>query len=384
MIFRLNFLSCVLLAFLSLSLGLVGASRAGEAHTVYVGTYTGAKSEGIYAFTFDPANGTAGNARLVAKTPSPSFLALHPNGRFLYAVNEVGEWHGEKGGGLSAFKIEADGGLTLLNHAPTAGGAPCHLTLDSQGRAVLVANYSGGSVISYRLEADGRIGARASFSQHTGSSVNQRQEAPHAHGIYLDSQDRFAYVPDLGIDEVVIYRFDATTGELKPNTPAGVKLPPGSGPRHFALHPTKPLAWSLNELLSTVTTLKLNPATGALTAETTVSTLPEGFTGGNSTAEIFVHPGGRFLYASNRGHDSIAVFTIDEFSGALSLVQNQPIGGKTPRSFALDPAGRWLLAAAQGSDVVNVFRIDSDSGRLATTPATVAVPVPVCLVFRVH
>jgi 6-phosphogluconolactonase len=385
MISRLNFLSCVLVAFLSLSLGLVGSGRAGDAHTVYVGTYTGAKSEGIYAFTFDPANGTAGNARLVAKTPSPSFLALHPNGRFLYAVNEVGEWHGEKGGGLSAFKIEADGGLTLLNHAPTAGGAPCHLTLDSQGRAVLVANYSGGSVISYRLEADGRIGARASFSQHTGSSVNQRrQEAPHAHGIYLDSQDRFAYVPDLGIDEVVIYRFDATTGELKPNTPAGVKLPPGSGPRHFALHPTKPLAWSLNELLSTVTTLKLNPATGALTAETTVSTLPEGFTGGNSTAEIFVHPGGRFLYASNRGHDSIAVFTIDETSGALSLVQNQPIGGKTPRSFALDPTGRWLLAAAQGSDVVNVFRIDSDSGRLATTPATVAVPVPVCLVFRAH
>ncbi|HSH17117.1 MAG TPA: lactonase family protein, partial [Verrucomicrobiae bacterium] len=276
-------------------------------------------------------------------------------------------------------------GLTLLNHAPTAGGAPCHLTLGSQGRAVLVANYSGGSIISYRLEADGRIGSRASFIQHTGSSVNQRrQEAPHAHGIYLDARDRFAYVPDLGIDEVVIYRFDAATGELELNSPAGVKLPPGSGPRHFALHPTKPLAWSLNELLSTVTALEVNPTTGALTAGITVSTLPAGFVGGNSTAEIFVHPTGRFLYASNRGHDSIAVFTIDETSGALSLVQHQPISGKTPRSFALDPTGRWLLAAAQGSDVVNVFRVDPASGRLATKPASVAVPVPVCLVFRAH
>lgn len=385
MITQRNFLASFLVVISSLAVLLAGVGRTADAYTVYVGTYTGAKSEGIYAFAFDPANGTVGTARLLAKTPSPSFLALHPNGQVLYAVNEVGEWHGEKGGGLSAFKIEADGGLTLLNHAPTAGGAPCHLTLDSQGRAVLVANYSGGSVISYRLEADGRIGSRASFIQHTGSSVNQRrQEAPHAHGIYLDARDRFAYVPDLGLDEVVIYRFDAATGELKPNAPAGVKLPPGSGPRHFAWHPTKPLAWSLNELLSTVTALEVHPATGALTAGTTVSTLPAGFTGGNSTAEIFAHPGGRFLYASNRGHDSIAVFTVAENSGALSLVQNQPIGGKTPRSFALDPTGRWLLAAAQGSDVVNVFRVDPAAGQLTTTPASVAVPVPVCLVFRAH
>jgi 6-phosphogluconolactonase len=358
------------------------SAGAGEGLLTYVGTYTGAKSKGIYAFDFNAATGKAGEPRLVVETPSPSFLALHPNGKVLYAVNEVNELNGEKGGGLSAFKIEADGKLTLLNQASTVGSGPCHLTIDSKGRAVLAANYGGGSVVSYRLEADGRLGKRASFIQHTGSSVDkQRQEGPHAHGIYLDATDRFAYVPDLGLDKVLIYRFDGATGELKPHDPAAGVLSPGSGPRHFALHPAKPLAWSLNEMLSTITTLHVIKPNGGLMPGGTISTLPVGFTGVSSTAEIFVHPGGRFLYASNRGHDSIALFVINPSDGSLTPIEQVPIGGKTPRSFALDPSGKWLLAAGQDSDSISIFAITAATGRLTATGEKINAPTPVCLVF---
>ena len=381
---RRNFIRSIVATFALASLASSTAMFAADQYTVYVGTYTGAKSKGIYAFDFNAATGKAGEARLAAEIASPSFLALHPEGKVLYAVNEVNEVNGEKGGGLSAFKIEAGGKLTLLNQASTVGSGPCHLTVDSKGCAVLVANYGGGSVVSYRLEADGRLGKRASFIQHTGSSVDkQRQEAPHAHGIYLDATDRFAYVPDLGLDKVLIYRFDGATGELKANDPAAGVLSPGSGPRHFAQHPTKPLAWSLNEMLSTVTTMHVDKSNGGLKAGGTVSTLPAGLIiEGNSTAEIFAHPNGKFLYASNRGHDSIAAFAINEADGALSPLQHQLIGGKTPRSFGIDPSGRWLLAAAQSSDVINVFALDDKTGRLATSSGKVAVPTPVCVVFQ--
>jgi 6-phosphogluconolactonase len=316
------------IAFLALAGPLQPA--AADRYTVYAGTYTGATSKGIYAFAFDAATGKTGEPRLVAETPSPSFLALHPRGTVLYAVNEVNEINGEPGGGLSAFRILPDGGLHLLNQASTAGAGPCHLAVDSQGRVVMAVNYGGGSTVSHQLEADGRLGQRASFIQHSGSSVNQRrQEGPHAHGIYLSANDRFAYVPDLGLDKVLIYRLERETGVLTVNDPPAGIVPPGSGPRHFALHPKLAYAWSLNELLSTVTTFKVNANTGALEPLSTVSTLPAGFEGNNSTAEIFVHPGGRLVYASNRGHDSIAVFRLDESTGALTLIQNQPVGGRT-------------------------------------------------------
>jgi 6-phosphogluconolactonase len=356
---------------------------AGEPVSVYAGTYTGPKSKGIYRFEFDSTTGTPGSLMLAAETPSPSFLALHPNGKLLYAVNEVNEFKGEKGGALSAFAIGKEGTLSLLNQASTGGPGPCHLSVDSQGKVVIAANYSGGSVISYRLNPDGRIGSRGSFIQHTGSSVNrQRQEGPHAHGAYLDAKDRFVYVPDLGLDKIMIYRLDGARGDLKPNDPPAGILPPGSGPRHFALHPRLPFAWSINELLSTVTTFTVNNLTGALDAVASVPALPGDFTGQSSTAEIFIHPNGRFLYGSNRGHDSIAVFAIDDSTGRLTLVQHQPIGGRAPRGFAIDPTGRWLLAAAQDSDVVNVFKIDAATGRLSSTPGTIKVPAPVCLVFH--
>lgn len=358
-------------------------AAAASVLTVYAGTYTGGESKGVYAFDFDTDSGEAGAVQLVAEVASPSFLALHPGGGQLYAVNEVNEVNGTKGGGITAFQIGPDGGLTKLNEATTRGGGPCHLTVAPDGSTVLGANYGGGSVISYRLQPDGRLGAEASFIQHSGSSVNPgRQKEPHAHGIYLDQAARFAMVPDLGMDQVLVYRFDAGTGRLTPNDPPGVKIAPGSGPRHFAAHPTLPLAWSLNELLSTITTLNYDATQGVLTPSTTVSTLPAGHSGNNSTAEIFVHPNGRYLYASNRGHDSIAGFAIDQKSGELTLLQHQPIDGKTPRSFALDPSGRWLLAAGQNSNTVTVFRIEAGTGRLAQAGAPFAVPRPVCLIFR--
>jgi len=367
---------------LSLPLAVPAASSLGT-YDVYVGTYTGAKSKGIYRFAFDAATGKAGSPELAAETPSPSFLALHPGGKALYAVNEVNEFAGEKGGGLSAFAITDGGTLKPLNQASTVGAGPCHVTVDAGGKAVLVANYGGGSVVSCQLKPDGSIGLRASFVQHTGSSVNpDRQEGPHAHGIYLDARDRFAYVPDLGLDQIRIYRFAASTGTLTANDPPAGRLAPGSGPRHFAMHPRLPYAWSLNELLCTVTTFHVVAESGALHATTTASTLPGERTPGDSTAEIFVHPNGKFIYASNRGHDSITVFAIDEATGGLTTVQNQPLGARTPRNFALDPSGHWLLAAAQGSDVIKVFRIDSTTGRLAGTGENVSVPTPVCLVFR--
>jgi len=353
-----------------------------ESLTAYVGTYTGGGSRGIYAFAFDTDTGDTGTVRLVAGSQNPSFLALHPKAKVIYAVNELDEVEGEPGGGLSAFAILDDGSLQILNQVSTVGGSPCHLAVTPGGGAVLVANYGGGSVVSYRLEADGRIGSRASFVQHRGSSVDPaRQTGPHAHGVHLDPAGRFAFVPDLGLDQVRVYRVDPATGVLTPHEPASASLDPGSGPRHVALHPDGTFAWALNELRSTVTAFRLDSRAGVLTPVATVSTLPKEYRGNNSTAEIMVHPRGRFLYASNRGHDSVAVFVIDPKTGELDPVQHQPTGGRTPRNFNLTPDGRWLLAAGQGSDNVTVFQVDETTGRLRRHGAGVVVPSPVCLVF---
>jgi 6-phosphogluconolactonase len=357
------------------------SSAAAGVFTVYVGTYTGNESKGIYAFELDPGTGKTGPVRLVAETENPSFLALHPDGQHLYAVNETSSFNGEKGGGLSAFKITGDGSLAALNQKSTKGGAPCHLSIAPDGGSALVANYGGGSVISYRLETGGRLGEEGSFIQHHGSSVNeQRQEGPHAHGIYLAPGGKFALVPDLGLDRVLVYEFDGSNGRLSAAAQPSASVAPGSGPRHLAIHPNAKFVFVLNELSSTVTTFMFDPDTGAMKALGTVSTLPDRFEG-NSTAEIFVHPNGRFVYASNRGHDSIAVFGIEETSGKLTLVEHEPTGGRTPRNFNIDPSGRWLLAANQNSGTVSVFKIDPQSGKLSRHGEQVKVPTPVCLVF---
>jgi 6-phosphogluconolactonase len=350
---------------------------------VYVGTYTDGKSQGIYLFELDSDTGKMTPAGLATETTNPSFLAIHPNHRFLYAVNEIGEFGGKQSGAVSAFAIDpASGRLALLNQQPSGGGAPCHITVDREGKHVLVANYAGGSVAVLPIQPDGRLGAATAFVQHHGSSVNrQRQEAPHAHSINLDAANRFAFAADLGLDKVLVYRFDPAKGTLAANDPPAAQVDPGSGPRHFAFHPSGRFAYVINEMGSTVTAFRYHSRTGTLEPLHTLSTLPAGFAGSTSTAEVQAHPSGKFLYGSNRGHDSIAIFRIDPETGRLTTAGHQPTGGKTPRNFGIDPTGTYLLAANQGSDNIVVFRIDPETGRLTPTGQVVEVPSPVCVKF---
>lgn len=354
---------------------------AGKTVTVYVGTYTaGTESKGIYRFTLDLDTGQLTPAGEPAAAANPSFLAFHPSGRFLYAVSEVRDFE-PNAGAVSAFAIDPKtGALTLLNQQSSKGPGPCHLSLDKDGKNVLVANYGGGSVAVLPVQADGRLKTSSTLLQHLGSSVNpRRQAAPHAHSINLDPVNRYALVADLGLDKVFVYRFEAGAGTLLPHDPQSFQTAPGAGPRHLAFRPGGANAYVINEMTSTVTALRWDAANGELTEIQTLSTLPEGFSGDNSTAEVVVSPDGKFLYGSNRGHDSIAIFAIDQASGRLTPVGHQPTLGKTPRNFAIDPSGAYLLAANQGSDTLAVFRIDRATGRLTPVGAPVSVPRPVCV-----
>ncbi|MGE4183305.1 MAG: lactonase family protein [Limisphaerales bacterium] len=350
---------------------------------VFFGTYTGAKSQGIYASRFDAATGTLGEPILAATSPNPSFLAMHPSGKFLYAVNEVGEFRGQKGGSVTAFSVDSHtGSLTRLNEQPSHGAAPCHLVVDKTGRRVLVANYNGGNVASIPVESDGSLGVgNHVVVAHEGWSVNpQRQAGPHAHSINLDSANRFAVAADLGIDKLMVYRFDASSGALEPNDVPAVRLPAGSGPRHFAFRPNQRNAYVINEMLSTVAAFRYDAKSGEFTWIDSYKTLPEGSDAWNSTAHIEVHPSGKFVYGSNRGHDSIVVFSADR-RGRLTWVENEPTQGKTPRNFGVDPTGRWLLAANQNSDSVVVFRVDAKTGALEPTGGKIEVGAPVCVKY---
>lgn len=347
---------------------------------VYVGTYTNRGSKGIYTFELDLASGAPSPVTLAAETVNPSFLAIHPSNRFLYAVNEVGEIGGMKSGAVSAFAIDPQTGkLTFLNQQPSKGTSPCHLVVDNRGRYVLVANYGGGSVTVLPILPDGRLGEATSFVQHEGKSINpKRQEAPHAHSINLDAANRFAIVADLGLDRLLVYRFDAVKGMLTPNEPPFASVAPGAGPRHFAFHPNGRFAYVINELNSTVTAFSYDAQKGVLTELQTVTTLPEKFQGDNWTAEVQVHPLGKFLYGSNRGHDSIVIFAI-EGDGKLRLIGHQPTQGKFPRHFGIDPTGNYLLVANQNTDNIVFFRIDPQTGKLHPTGQVVDVPMPVCV-----
>ncbi|HKZ33594.1 MAG TPA: lactonase family protein [Vicinamibacteria bacterium] len=347
--------------------------------TVYVGTYTDGTSRGIYRTSLDTASGRASAPVLAAEAKNPSFLALHPSGRFLYAVSEVDELAGAKTGAVSAFAIDPKtGDLTLLNQQPSEGGAPCHLIVDHGGRNLLVANYGGGTVALLRIGADGKLQPAASVRHHEGQGPTAaRQQKPHAHGIYLDAAERFAFAPDLGADRVFVYRFDAEKGTLTPQGAAPVE--PGSGPRHLAFHPKGRHAYVISELSNTITVFGYDPAKGELSLLETVKTLPEGFAGTSYTAEIEVSPDGRFLYGSNRGHDSLVVFRIDAASGRLALVGHVPVGGAWPRHFAIAAGGRLLLAAHQRSGTIAVFKLDETSGIPAPLGASVAVDRPACL-----
>lgn len=347
---------------------------------VYVGTYTG-KSKGIYLGALDLRTGELTVSGVAAKSTNPSFLALHPSHRFLYAVNEVDNVTGFKGGTVSAFAVDPQtGALTFLNQQGSRGMAPTHLAVDPSGKNVLVANYNSGSVAVLPIAADGSLGAATGFAQHHGSSVNKsRQSGPHAHCVALAPDNRFAFVADLGLDEVLIYQFDPVQGTITPNAPPFGAVPPGSGSRHLAFHPDGRFAYVINELTSTITAFSYDAATGALQPQQTISTLPDGYKKTNSTAEVRVHPSGKYLYGSNRGHDSIAIFSIDPATGLLTLLGHQPTGGKTPRSFSIDPTGAYLLAANQDSDTITRFHIDPQTGLLAPIGKPVAVPTPVCV-----
>lgn len=358
-----------------------GESSAKEAW-VFFGTYTGGNSKGIYRARIDLSSGALSDLQLAAEVENPSFLALHPNGKFLYAAGEVSKFKGEAGGAVSAFALDRKTGkLTLLNQQSSRGAGPCHLVVDRAGKNVLVANYGGGSVAVLPIDEDGRLREASSFVQHKGSSINrQRQEAPHAHSINLDAAGAFAVVADLGLDKLLVYRFDAEQGHLTPNDPPYNAVAPGAGPRHFAFHPNGRLAYAINELHSTLTALAYDAKRGTLKEIETVSTLPEPVKG-NSTAEVQVHPSGKFVYGSNRGHDSLAIFAVDQETGRLTSRGHQSTGGKTPRNFGIDPTGAFLLAANQSSDTVVVFRIDPETGKLTPTGQSLEVPKPVCVKF---
>ena len=358
-----------------------------KAMLVYIGTYTGAqsKSKGIYVSRLDLASGTLSEPVLAADSANPSFLAVHPTRDLVYAVNEIGNYDGKASGSVSAFGITREtGALVALNRQPSVGAGPAHLVVDHSGRNVLVANYGGGSVAVLPIAPDGTLRPASAFIQHTGSSVNpQRQKEPHAHSIIVDPADRFVYVADLGIDKVMIYRLDAGKGLLVANDPPFTAVEPGVGPRHVALHPQRRFAYVINELRNSVTALARDPERGGLTALQTIPTLPpdQPALPNYSTAEVLVHPSGKFLYGSNRGHDSIAVFTIDESSGRLTFVETQPTQGSTPRGFGIDPTGGYLLAGNQRSDSVVVFRINRETGRLTPTGSRIEVGSPVSVKF---
>ena len=366
--------------------GVAAAQKHGNNYLVYVGTYTNtpAGSKGIYVYRYDASSGKLTSLGVAAETQNPSWLAVDPTHKYLYAVNELQDYKAEKSGALTAFSIDhKTGKLTHLNEVASRGQDPCYVSLDKTGKYVLVANYTSGNIAAFPVQKDGSLGGASAFVQHHGTGPNhERQEGPHAHFIRTTNDNRFAIVADLGLDKLLVYRFDSAKGSLIPNDPPAADLPPGEGPRHVAFTPDNKFAYSVNELKSSVTAFTFDAHAGVLKPFQTLSTLPKDFSGENDTAEIHVHPNGRFVYASNRGHDSIAQFSIDKATGRLTLVHNFSVQGKTPRNFELDPSGRHLLVANQDTGNLVVFAIDPASGReTLQSNDEVKVPAPVDIVF---
>ena len=358
-----------------------------SSYFVYVGTYTGPTSKGIYGFRFDPKTGQFTPTGVAAELPNPSWLITGPQHRFLYAVTEMGPEPGaddyKKNGFISSYSINPKtGALTFLNKVDAGGGGSCHLVLDKAGKTLFVANYGSGNVASFAIKADGSIGERTGFDQFSGSSVNPaRQSGPHAHAVVFSPDYRFLFVPDLGTDQVKIFRVDAAKGTFAHNDPAFATVKPGLGPRHFTFGKDGKFAYTLCEMGSSVAVFAYDPVKGALTPVQTISTLPSGFKGEDDSAEIEVDRSGRFLYASNRGNDSITVFAIDPAKGTLTKVQVEPSQGKIPRNFALDPTGKYLVVGNQKSDQMVVFSVDQKDGQLKPTGQVVDVPAPVSILF---
>jgi 6-phosphogluconolactonase len=383
----------VKLLLLSAALFLSSAAAAqkrsqNKPYLVFVGTYTHkTASKGIYAYRFDPGIGKLSSLGVAAESEDPSFLAVHPSGKYLYAVNEIDHFGAQRSGAVSSFSVDPrNGKLTLLNQAATQGAGPCYISLDKSGKYMLVANYDGGSVAVFPIGEDGSLATASAFVQHSGSSVDkERQQGPHAHWIGTSPDNRFALAVDLGLDEILLYHFNPAKGALTPNIPPYAKVNPGAGPRHLAFHPNGKFAYVLSEMESSVTAFAYKASNGSLSPLQTVSTLSilrKDQSGPKEAAEIAVHPNGKFLYASNRGNiDTISVFSIDSAKGTLKLKDEYPTMGKTPRNFAIDPGGKFLLAANQESNNIVIFRIDSITGALTPTGEIAEAPAPVSIIF---
>jgi len=359
---------------------------------VFVGTYTEpilfgtgqvlhGKGRGIHVFRFDVASGALEPCCLATGVRNPSYLAIHPSHRYLYAVNEHKEFEGRASGAISAFTPDPESGrLTFINQKATHGADPCYLAVTKTGDWVLVANFASGSVCVLPIRPDGSLGDASEVVQHQGRSIDPRRQAgPHAHAVTLDNQERFVFVPDLGLDKVMVYELDAAHGTLKPHAPPWTAVRPGAGPRQVVMHPGGRFAYLTNELNSTMTAFRYDGERGALEEIQTLPTLPEEFEGHSSCAEVQISPGGDLLYGSNRGHDSLVVFAVDQNKGTLTRVGHVGTRGKIPRGFTVDPEGNWLIVANQDSDNLAVFRVDHGSGSLIPTGDPIDVPTPVCV-----
>ncbi len=385
--YRRRSTALTLLPLLALALGalsMVGnaADAARQKSRFYVGTYTDHGSKGIYAYRFDSATGASTSQGLAAESAQPSFFAIATSGRFLYAVNEISEFNGQPTGAVSAFAIQPKtANLTLLNQVSSRGAGPAHIALDRSGKYALVSNYDAGSVAVFPLLEDGSLGEATAFVQHKGSSVNkERQEGPHAHAAVFSPDNRFVIVADLGLDQLLVYSFNAAAGTLA-SDPQIVRAVPGAGPRHLVFDAAGRHLYVVNEMQSTVVTYAYDAANGMFSELQIVSALPKGFARASEAAEIEIHSSGKFLFASNRGDDSIAVFAVNAKDGTLTPLEFVSTGGKTPRNFELDPTGAWLLVANQDSDDIVVFRVDPSTGHLTRSGPELHVPSPVCVRF---
>lgn len=352
---------------------------------MFVGTYTrtGA-SKGIYVFRMDDESGAMTQVHVEEGISNPSFLAIHPDQRHLYAVNEVSESSGVPGGALTAYEIDpASGKLRRINQQSTGGSGPCHVAIDATGKYAVVANYGGGSVCMLPLEADGSLRPSSHFIQHYGGTkINpRRQDKAHAHSANLSPDNRFAIINDLGLDQLRVYEMDLEKGKLIFKEESSVMTAPGAGPRHFDFHPNGRYGYAINELGCTVTAYNYDAGSGKLTEINSVSTLPEGYEGDNTTADVHVSPDGRFVYGSNRGHNTLAIFSIDESDGSVEFVGDQSTGGKTPRNFAIHPEGKFVYAANQDSDSIIQFEVSHGTGELTPVGREIRCPMPVCLKF---
>lgn len=345
--------------------------------TFYVGTYTRGGSRGIYRVSMNDATGALKIENSFPGAENPSFLAIDPSNRFLFSVSEAGSV-----GSVVSYAIDSVGNLSQLSQQSSRGAAPAHISVSDDASFVLVANYNSGSVALLPVNPDGELLAATSVRQHTGSSVNpQRQQEPHAHSINLDRNEQFALAADLGTDEIRVYRIDRDANQLVPTEPPAYDTEPGAGPRHFVFTPNGQRVYVINELSNTMTGYAYDEQTGALSRIDSISTLPAGFSGRNTCAEVRISADGKYLYGSNRGHDSIVVFEVDAATGSLTFLQHMSTGGRTPRNFEIDPTGRFLIAANQDSNNLVVFSIDPSTGMLSETGHTVTIPSPVCVRF---